>query len=140
MAWIPRLMIQVWTETLRNDEVSALMAAGYVKVRGAWANLVESCRAAGLVSEDAAAMARTMIALAQGFAAQVAVFVAASPEVLRDGLRALMSMGGSPGCGREGITGRLTSSKLRPTTVRIHATRGFWWLRPPGPARSGARM
>ncbi|WP_406166182.1 TetR/AcrR family transcriptional regulator [Streptomyces sp. NBC_00996] len=94
--WVfPRLMIQVWTETLRNDELSALMTAGYVKVRAAWANLVESYKVAGLMPEDvdADAMARTMIALAQGFAAQVAVFGAASPEVLRDGLRALMSMG-----------------------------------------------
>jgi AcrR family transcriptional regulator len=103
--WVfPRLMIQVWTETLRNDELSALMTAGYVKVRAAWANLVESYKAAGLMPEDADAdaMARTMIALAQGFAAQVAVFGAASPEVLRDGLRALMSMGGVQGAAVKG--------------------------------------
>ncbi|WP_369244939.1 TetR/AcrR family transcriptional regulator [Streptomyces sp. R41] len=93
--WVfPRLMIQVWTETLRNDELSVLITAGYDKVRAAWAKLVESYKAAGLMPEeaDADAMARTMIALAQGFAAQMAVFGAASPEILRDGLRALMSM------------------------------------------------
>ena len=100
--WIfPRLMIQVWTETLRNDELSAVLRTGYDQVRAAWAKLVESYKAAGLMpaDADADAMARTMIALAQGFAAQQAVFGAAPPEVLRDGLRALMSMrtGGSGG-------------------------------------------
>ncbi|MFF4349884.1 TetR/AcrR family transcriptional regulator [Streptomyces sp. NPDC001530] len=97
--WVfPRLMIQVWSETLRNDQLSALMTAGYDKVRVAWAKVVEGYKAAGLMHEDADAdaMARTMIALAQGFAAQMAVFGAASPEILRDGLRALMSMGESP--------------------------------------------
>jgi AcrR family transcriptional regulator len=93
--WIfPRLMIQVWGETLRNEELSAIMRTGYDQVRAAWAKLVESYKAAELMPEDADAdaMARTMIALAQGFAAQLAVFGAAPPETLRDGLRALMSM------------------------------------------------
>jgi hypothetical protein len=55
---------------------------------------VEGYKAAGLISEDADAdaMARTMIALAQGFAAQMAEFGELPPEVLRNGVRALMSM------------------------------------------------
>jgi len=93
--WVfPRLMVQVWTETLRNEELSTVLRAGYDQVRAAWEQLVEGYKAADLMPEDADAdaMARTLIALAQGFAAQLAVFGGASDEVLRDGLRALMSM------------------------------------------------
>ncbi|WP_189184394.1 TetR family transcriptional regulator C-terminal domain-containing protein [Streptomyces albiflavescens] len=90
-------MIQVWTEALRNDELSALTTAGYDKARAAWAKLVENYKAAGLMPEDARAdaMARTVIALAQGSAARTAVFGASSAVVLRDALRALMGMGES---------------------------------------------
>ncbi|MET7698278.1 TetR/AcrR family transcriptional regulator [Streptomyces sp. NPDC005485] len=93
--WVfPRLMIQVWAETLRNDELAVVMRTGFDKVCAAWAKVVESYKAAGLMPEeaDADAMARTMIALAQGFAAQLAVFGAVPADVLQNGLRALMSM------------------------------------------------
>jgi len=93
--WVfPRLMIQVWTESLRNDALSSLMSTGYDKVRVAWAKIVEGYKVAGLMPEeaDADAMARTLIALATGFAAQMAVFGVVPTEVLRDGLGALMSM------------------------------------------------
>ncbi|WP_461077287.1 TetR/AcrR family transcriptional regulator [Streptomyces deserti] len=93
--WIfPRLMIQVWTEAPRSDVLSATIHAGYGRVRAAWARVVERYKAAGLIAEDADAdaMARAMIALAQGFAAQMAVFGEMPPEILRDGVRALMSV------------------------------------------------
>ncbi|MFC7260786.1 TetR/AcrR family transcriptional regulator [Streptomyces lutosisoli] len=95
--WVfPRLMIQVWTETLRNHELAVAMSTGYDKVRAAWAKVVERYKDAGLMPEDADAdaMARTMIALAQGFAAQLALFGTVPTKTLQDGLRALMSMGG----------------------------------------------
>ncbi|MER6124877.1 TetR/AcrR family transcriptional regulator [Streptomyces sp. NPDC001795] len=90
----PRLLIQVWTEVLRNDELAALVHTGYNRVRVAWARVVESYKAAGLISEDADAdaMARVMIALAQGFAAQLAVIGEPPPGTLEEGLQALMSM------------------------------------------------
>ncbi|MFC8918741.1 TetR/AcrR family transcriptional regulator [Streptomyces sp. WAC05374] len=92
----PRLMIQVWTETLRNDDLSAVMRAGYLKVRESWVRVVLAYQQAGLMRDDIPAdrVARTMIAAAQGFAAQQALFGSAPVSVLQDGLRALMSMGG----------------------------------------------
>lgn len=93
--WIfPRLMLQVWTETLRNEDLAAMVHAGYARVRAAWVEVVEGYKDAGIVAADADpdAMARVMIALAQGFAAQMAVFGEMPPEVLRDGLRAIVSM------------------------------------------------
>jgi TetR/AcrR family transcriptional regulator, transcriptional repressor of aconitase len=93
--WIfPRLMIQVMTETLRNDTLSVQIRTGYDRVRAAWGKVVESYTAAGLIAPhaDADAMARVMIALAQGFAMQMAVIGEMPSEVLRDGVRALMSM------------------------------------------------
>ncbi|MCF3119582.1 TetR/AcrR family transcriptional regulator [Streptomyces arenae] len=92
--YFPRLMIQVWTETLRNDELAALMADIYVKVRAAWVKIVTGYQEAGMMRADIPAdhVARTMIAAAQGFAAQYALFDEVPVEALQDGLRALMSM------------------------------------------------
>ncbi|MFE7566042.1 TetR/AcrR family transcriptional regulator [Streptomyces sp. NPDC057539] len=91
----PRLLIQVWTETLRNDKLAALMRDGYDRVREAWIKVVEAYQEAGLMRADVPAsdVARTMIAAAQGFAAQQALFGEVPIEVLRNGLRGLMSMG-----------------------------------------------
>ncbi|GAP48355.1 TetR/AcrR family transcriptional regulator [Streptomyces azureus] len=93
--WIfPRLMLQVWTETLRNEDLAAIVHAGYARVRAAWVKVVEGYKDADLIAADADpdAMARVMIALAQGFAAQMAVFGEMPPEIMRDGLRAMVSM------------------------------------------------
>ncbi|WP_228979106.1 TetR/AcrR family transcriptional regulator [Streptomyces sp. DH12] len=92
---LPRLMIQVWTETLRNDRLSATMRQGYSRVHEAWVGVVEAYQASGLMRGDVPAehVARTLIAAAQGFAAQQALFGAAPVSVLQDGLRGLMSMG-----------------------------------------------
>ncbi|MER8070344.1 TetR/AcrR family transcriptional regulator [Streptomyces sp. NPDC094034] len=91
----PRLLIQVWTETLRNDKLAALMRDGYDRVREAWVKVVEAYQEAGLMRADIPApdVARTMVAAAQGFAAQQALFGEVPIEVLRNGLRGLMSMG-----------------------------------------------
>jgi len=63
-------------------------------MREAWTKLVEAYRAAGLMPPGVPAddVARTMIATAQGFLAQEALFGGAEPEVLESGLRGLMSM------------------------------------------------
>ncbi|MFD3523982.1 TetR/AcrR family transcriptional regulator [Streptomyces sp. NPDC058653] len=92
---IPRLIVQVWTETLRNEELAVLMRTGYETVRTAWVAVVEAYQAQGLMRDDIPAehVARTMIATAQGFAAQQALFGEVPVEVLRNGLRGLMSMG-----------------------------------------------
>ncbi|MFS8200118.1 TetR/AcrR family transcriptional regulator [Streptomyces sp. CWNU-52B] len=89
-----RLMVQVWTETLRDSELSALLREGFGSVRDAWVKIVEGYQEAGLMRADVPAehVARTLIAVAQGFGAQQALFGTTSVEVLQDGLRALMSM------------------------------------------------
>ncbi|WP_406859493.1 TetR/AcrR family transcriptional regulator [Streptomyces sp. HUAS MG47] len=90
----PRLIIQVWTETLRDEQLSATLAAGYQGMRAAWSELVEAYRKNGLLRADVPAdhVARTLIAVAQGFIAQQALFGDVAVEVLEDGLRGLMSM------------------------------------------------
>ncbi|MEU6551735.1 helix-turn-helix domain-containing protein [Streptomyces sp. NPDC046915] len=93
--WVfPRLMVQVWTEILRNRELADLVHVGYDRVRVAWTRLVESYKSADLIAADADAdaMARVLIALAQGYAAQLAVIGNLPPGTLEEGLRALMSM------------------------------------------------
>ncbi|CAL9387892.1 hypothetical protein SUDANB176_01197 [Streptomyces sp. enrichment culture] len=94
----PRLMIQVWTETTRSPELAAVLGEGYRNVRAAWAGMAERYKDAGLMpaDADADAMARAMIALVQGFAAQTALFGGISERTLGDGLRALMSVGRTP--------------------------------------------
>ncbi|MFG3499034.1 TetR/AcrR family transcriptional regulator [Streptomyces sp. NPDC047928] len=91
----PRLMFQVWTETLRNERLSDVLREGFARVRHAWVGVVEAYQAAGLMRSDIPAdhVARTMIAAAQGFAAQQALFGSAPVSILQDGLRGLMSMG-----------------------------------------------
>ncbi|WJV50297.1 TetR/AcrR family transcriptional regulator [Streptomyces flavofungini] len=93
--YFPRLLVQVWTETLRDDELRALIQGGYDAVRAAWVRIVEGYQAAGMMRADVPAdrVARTMIAMAQGFAAQVALFDGVPTDALRDGVRGLMSMG-----------------------------------------------
>jgi hypothetical protein len=91
----PRLIIQVWAETTRNEELSAVINDGYGSVRAAWVKVVQGYQDAGMMRDDvpAESVARTMIAAVQGFVAQMAIFGIAPVEVLQEGLRGLMSMG-----------------------------------------------
>ncbi|MFJ6851088.1 TetR/AcrR family transcriptional regulator [Streptomyces sp. NPDC091271] len=88
------LIVQAWAETLRNDQLARTLEDGYAGMRAAWAKLVHAYRAAGLMHSDVPAddVARTMIATAQGFMAQEALFGGVEPAVLENGLRGLMSM------------------------------------------------
>jgi AcrR family transcriptional regulator len=92
----PRLVIQVWTETLRNEELAGLLREGYGSVRAAWGRIVEGYQEAGMMRADVPPdhVARTMIASVLGFIAQQSLFGPAPVEVLRDGLRALTGMRG----------------------------------------------
>jgi AcrR family transcriptional regulator len=91
----PRLMIQVWTETTRSPELAAVLREGYDNVRRAWGRVAEGYQDAGLMPADVDtdAVARAMIALVQGFAAQMALFGGISERTLGEGLRALTAMG-----------------------------------------------
>ena len=90
----PRLVVQVWTETLRNDELAALLREGYGAVRETWTRIVGAYQEAGIMRQDVPPedVARTMMAAAMGFLAQQALFGPTPAEALGDGLRALMSM------------------------------------------------
>ncbi|MFH8803282.1 TetR/AcrR family transcriptional regulator [Streptomyces sp. NPDC017936] len=96
----PRLVVQVWSEIPRNDELGAVLREGYGQVRAAWGRIVEAYQDAGAMRRDVPPdhVARTMIAAVLGFIAQQSLFGPAPVDVLRDGLRGLMSMaGGVPG-------------------------------------------
>ncbi|MFD7705552.1 TetR/AcrR family transcriptional regulator [Streptomyces sp. NPDC059785] len=90
----PRLVIQVWTETLRDERLAAILSDAYVKVRTAWVKVVEGYQEAGMMRADvpAESVARTMVAFAQGLVAQMALFGMPPTEVWREGLRGLTSM------------------------------------------------
>ncbi|MFG2515250.1 TetR/AcrR family transcriptional regulator [Streptomyces sp. NPDC048584] len=101
-SWMfPRLMIQVWTETTRSPELAVVLGEGYANVRGVWARVVEGYQEAGLMSAsaDADVVARAMIALVQGYAAQMALFGGLPEGTLGEGVRALMGMGAAGGGG-----------------------------------------
>ncbi|MFD3945453.1 TetR/AcrR family transcriptional regulator [Streptomyces sp. NPDC058579] len=89
-----RLILQVWSETLRDERLFRTLSDGFNGMREVWAELVEVYRETGLMTADVPAdrVARTLIATAQGYIAQQALFGDVDVEVLQDGLRGLMSM------------------------------------------------
>ncbi|MEV0096550.1 TetR/AcrR family transcriptional regulator [Streptomyces sp. NPDC050738] len=91
----PPLIVQVWAETLRNKELNALMREGFSGMRASWVKIFEAYQAEGLMRDDipAESVARTMLALTQGFGVQVALFGEAPVEEIEAGVRALTSMG-----------------------------------------------
>ncbi|MDX3643365.1 TetR/AcrR family transcriptional regulator [Streptomyces sp. MB09-02B] len=91
----PRLMIQVWAETLRNPELHAILEGGFAEVRKPWIKIVEAYQDAGMMRADipALSVARTMVALAQGVVAQYALFGDVPIQGVELGVQALMSMG-----------------------------------------------
>ncbi|WP_210586063.1 TetR/AcrR family transcriptional regulator [Streptomyces sp. GESEQ-35] len=91
---LPRLILQVWGETVRNEELAAVLRDVYATLRESWGWAVEAYQDAGMMPPDIPAdhVARTMIATVQGFIAQQALFGAAPVEVLQGGLRALMAV------------------------------------------------
>jgi AcrR family transcriptional regulator len=91
---LPRLVIQVWAETARNQELAAATRAGYASLQDGWGRVIREYQDAGMMRSDIPAehVTRTVIAAVQGFIAQQSLFGWAPVEVLQDGLRALMSM------------------------------------------------
>ncbi|MEU6388260.1 TetR/AcrR family transcriptional regulator [Streptomyces sp. NPDC046939] len=94
-SFFPRLVVQVWTETLRDDGLAALIRDGFDRVRASWVTIVRGYQDAGMMRADVDpdAVARTMMSAAQGFLAQQALFGEVPVETLRTGLSGLMSMG-----------------------------------------------
>jgi AcrR family transcriptional regulator len=90
----PRLILQVWSETLRNDGLATVLREGYGAVREIWTRIARAYQDAGVMRADVPPehVARTMMAAAMGFLAQQALFGPTPAEILGDGLRALMSV------------------------------------------------
>ncbi|MEU2669255.1 TetR/AcrR family transcriptional regulator [Streptomyces sp. NPDC007164] len=88
------LIVQVWSESLRNEQLAATFEDGYGAMRVVWTGVVEGYREAGILRADVPAdhVARTMMAATQGFFAQMALFGDADPAVLENGMRGLMAM------------------------------------------------
>ncbi|MFI6650113.1 TetR/AcrR family transcriptional regulator [Streptomyces sp. NPDC050529] len=88
------LIVQVWSETLRSERLAATLGEAYAGLRISWAELVGVYRESGILAAEVPDedIARTLIATAQGFITQLAMFGDATPELLESGLRGLMSM------------------------------------------------
>ncbi|WP_432157116.1 MULTISPECIES: TetR/AcrR family transcriptional regulator [unclassified Streptomyces] len=92
----PRLVVQVWAETLRDKELAATMHEGYSRVHDGWMTLVRAYQDSGMMPADVPPehVASTMIAAVQGFLVQQVLFGAAPVAVLQDGLRGLAGVRG----------------------------------------------
>ncbi|TRV78338.1 TetR/AcrR family transcriptional regulator [Streptomyces sp. 130] len=88
------LIVQVWSEALRSERLAEALTEAFRGLRSAWTELVGLYREAGVLRADVPdeQVARTLIATAQGFIAQLAIFGDTGPEALENGLRGLMSM------------------------------------------------
>ncbi|WP_435971310.1 hypothetical protein [Streptomyces sp. Qhu_M48] len=96
-----RMIVQVWTEILRNEErrrPSPRATERYRGMRAAWTDLVTAHRASGLPRGDVPAdhVARTLIAVARGFIGQRALFGDVVMDVREDGLRSPLSISVDP--------------------------------------------
>ncbi|MGP3988246.1 TetR/AcrR family transcriptional regulator [Streptomyces sp. 3N207] len=99
---LPRLLVQVWSEGLRNAELAETISNAYTQLSAQWARLVEEYQVRGWVDPQADTLhvARTLIGAVQGYFVQQALWGGMAPEEFAKGLRALVSMS-VPG-GREG--------------------------------------
>ncbi|WP_369199530.1 TetR/AcrR family transcriptional regulator [Streptomyces sp. PU-14G] len=91
---LPRLLVQVWGEGLRNPELADALNEAYARLSVQWARLVEEYQAWGWVDPQANTVhvARTLIGAVQGYFVQQALWGGIAPEEFAKGLRALVSM------------------------------------------------
>ncbi|MBA0049734.1 TetR/AcrR family transcriptional regulator [Streptomyces sp. AJS327] len=87
------LILQVWGECLRSEPLAMTLRQGYEDMRAAWSELVRAYQDAGQLPAGVPTdhVVRTLMALVQGYIVQQALLRDASSEMLRDGLRALMT-------------------------------------------------
>ncbi|GAA1165034.1 AcrR family transcriptional regulator [Kitasatospora gansuensis] len=93
-----RLILQVWSETLRSPELTETLRAGFASLLGLWTELITAYQEAGLMPREAepTQIARVLIATAQGFIAQQALFGDVDPAAVRAGLAALLPTASRP--------------------------------------------
>ncbi|WP_051942671.1 TetR/AcrR family transcriptional regulator [Streptacidiphilus rugosus] len=86
-----RLIIQVWAEGLRDEELSKVLHNGMLRLADLLAETLSVHRRRGELPADAdpAACARVIIAALQGYLLQRAAFGVDEPEVFASGLRSL---------------------------------------------------
>ncbi|MGI5350903.1 TetR/AcrR family transcriptional regulator [Streptomyces sp. CA-250714] len=91
---LPRLLVQVWSEGLRNPTLAETVTTAYGQLSKQWARLVEDYQARGWVDPEADTMhvARILIGAVQGYFVQQALWGGITPEEFAKGLRALVSM------------------------------------------------
>ncbi|MDJ1138075.1 TetR/AcrR family transcriptional regulator [Streptomyces iconiensis] len=91
---LPRLLVQVWGEALRNEEIAAVVSEAYAHLRFQWSGLVAQYQTRGWVDPqaDTEHVARTLIGAVQGYFVQQALFGGITPEEFEAGLRALVAM------------------------------------------------
>ncbi|ONK13728.1 TetR/AcrR family transcriptional regulator [Streptomyces sp. MP131-18] len=97
----PPLVVQVWAETFRSEELADVLRGAIGTLLGTWTTIVEAYQRSGLMRQDVPAehVVRALLACAQGFLVQRALLGPLDFDVLRDGLLGLMSFQdpGAPG-------------------------------------------
>ncbi|AXK35454.1 TetR/AcrR family transcriptional regulator [Streptomyces armeniacus] len=91
---LPQLLIQVFGESLRNEEFARMMAAGFSSVIEQWVVLVRQYQELGWVDPlvNAEDLARTFGGVLQGYLVQAALFGDWDADAFVHGLRGLVDM------------------------------------------------
>lgn len=108
----PALVVHVWAETFRDERLAALMGEIYGRLSASWTEIVRGYQRSGVMPADVPPehVARTLLACGQGFLVQRALFGPLDFSVLRNGLRALMSMAVPPPAPATPATSAATSA------------------------------
>jgi AcrR family transcriptional regulator len=94
----PPLVIQVWAETVRNEDLGRLLHGFLADMVRIWTGIIEAYQRRGEVRTDLPAEdhARTLIACCQGFMVQRALGMPFAMETIRNGLSAILPIGPVP--------------------------------------------
>ncbi|SDK19866.1 TetR/AcrR family transcriptional regulator [Streptomyces indicus] len=89
-----RLVLQVWGEATRNEELRPKIWEAVSAMRAGWTRVVKEYQRQGILPDDAEPefVARTLMGCAMGFIAQQALFGDLRIEQLQEGLAAVMRM------------------------------------------------
>ncbi|WP_049580977.1 TetR/AcrR family transcriptional regulator, partial [Streptomyces sp. SBT349] len=90
----PPLVVQVWAEAFRDEKLAEVLRDLLGSLIGAWSRVVVAYQEKGMMSRDVEpeAVGRVLAACAQGFILQRALLGHLDFDVVRAGLRGLMSI------------------------------------------------